>query len=192
MIEEGAKIYESPCCGIKCHSACGIQQIAQQMYHYNVCNCSCGAVLYQHTSHYGESDEDLQAAVDAIRAKPGATDEIKIIKKIITEETKAQKVYKKVLKEKHREFKEAITPHIEAITAIKATVVNTIKQTDEFKTVNRMKTKRTLLENKFTSKHQASRNQMRRILGMARWSRRWYNYHRTTMEFIRRQFRIRL
>jgi hypothetical protein len=162
------------------------------MYHSNVCNCSCGAVLYEHASHYGESDEDIQAAVEAIRAKPGVTDEIKLIKKTHTEENKAQKVYKKLLKEKYVEFKEAIAPHIEAITHIKTSTVNTIKQTNEFKTLHRLKVRRTLLENKFATKHQASRYQMRRVFGITRWGSIWYNRYRSAMSFVRRQFRIRL
>ena len=181
---------ENPCCTLKYHVACGIQKLAQQMYHFNTCYCGCGAVLYQHAQD--ETEEASLAAIEAIRAKPGAADEIKLIKKICTEENKAQKEYAKVLREKKTEFKEAVATHVEAITHIKTTMTNTIKQTDEYKKLNRIKKRRTVTENKFKNTYDASRHQMRKILGYARWGPTWYSRYCTPMHMIRRSFRIKL
>jgi len=191
-INDEEKVMEQPCCAIKYHSACGILKIAEQMYSYNTCNCACGALLYQHVPSYEETEEAVLAAVEAIRAKPGAADEIKLIKKTHTEENKAQKEYAKILREKKVDFKEAVATHVEAIKNIKATMTNTIKQTDEYKKLNRIKKRRAILENKFKTTHDASRHQMRKILGYARWGPIWYSRYCTPLYMIRRRFRIKL
>ena len=183
---------EMPCCEIKYHSACAILKLAQQMYSYNTIHCTCGSVIYQHASHNEETEEDVVAAVEAIRAKPGAADEIKLIKKTQAEENKIQKEYTKLIRETQGEFKEAIATHVEAIKSIKQAMTTTIKQTTEFKNLNRIKKKRNLLENKFKAKHEASRHQMRRILGYARWGPSWYSRYSTPMYLMRRRFRIKL
>jgi len=191
-INEEEKVMEQPCCAIKYHAACGILKIAQQMYSFNTCHCTCGSVLYEHIPHYEETEQDIVTAVDAIRAKPGAADEIKIIKKAQTEENKVQKEYTKLLKEKHAEFKEAAVPHMDAIKHIKTTMINIVKQTDEYKNLNRIKKKRVILENKFKTKYEASCHQMRRMLGYARWGLVWHSRRCTPMYMIHRRFRIRL
>ena len=184
---------DMPCCNIKYHAACGIQKLAQQMYSFNtVVHCTCGSVLYEHIPLYQETEQDIVTAVETIRAKPGAVDEINMVKKALTEENKVQKVYMKLLKEKQAEFKEAVAPHIDAIKHIKTTMINIIKQTDECKNLNKIKKKRVILEHKFKTKHEASRDQMRRMLGYARWGPIWYNRHCTAISLLHRRFRIRL
>jgi hypothetical protein len=191
-INDEDKVTEQPCCDIKYHTACGILKIAQHMYSYNTCHCDCGALLYEHSPHYEETDESIAASVEAIRAKPGAAAEIKLIKKTHTEENKAQKEFTKVLREKQTDFKEAVATHIEAIKHIKTTMTNTIKQTDEYKKLNRIKKRRAILENKFKATHDASRHHMRKILGYARWGPVWYTRYCTPVYMIRRRFRIKL
>jgi hypothetical protein len=191
-INDEEKIMEMPCCPIKYHALCGIQKMAQHMYSFNTCHCACGALIYEHVPINEETDESIAAAVEAIRAKPGAAAEIKMIKKTQTEENKAQKEYGKLLREKQVDFKEAVATHVDAIKNIKTAMTNTIKQTDEFKKLNRIKKRRVILETKFKNTHNASRHQMRKILGYARWGPIWYSRYCTPAYMIRRRFRIRL
>ena len=185
MIESDAKIMESPCCDLKYHSACGIQYIGIQIWGYNSCMCNCGAYLYN--THPDNNVEEFEASLEAIRAQPGVTNELKAIKAKRADWRHAQAIYTKLQKEAHTGFKEAVAPHIECINTIKKTIIGNLRQSDEFKNVNRINRQLSLLEDKFKVKHDVSRRQMRRLLGM-RSRYRW----RSLADIVKHRFRIKL
>ena len=185
LIEENAKIMELPCCDLKYHSACGIQYLGNQIWQYNACICNCGAALYN--PQPVENVEAVEASLEAIRAQPGVTNELKAIKAKRADWRHAQAIYTKLQKEVHADFKEAVAPHIECINTIKKNILDTLRQSDEFKNVNRINRQLSLLEDKFKVKHDVSRRQMRRLLGM-RSRYRW----RSLAYTLKRRFRIKL
>ena len=193
-IEEGAKISETPCCGIKMHAACAIQRIAEEIHYYCTCTCACGTQLYGFHQNYSEelSQEQITSHLNTIREKPGVTEELKLLKKGFSEENKAYVAYNRFLIGKQRELKEAVETHINAIKNSKTTIVNTVKQSEEYKNLRNIKSRRTLLQNKFKAKHNVSNSDMRGLLGFTRYSS-WFRYRYSTPSgLMRRKFRIKL
>jgi hypothetical protein len=189
-IEEGARILETPCCGIKFHSACGIQKLGQACCHFASVYCDCGALLYQH-AHY-QSEAVSHANLAEVRAKPGVAAELKALKTKNTLVRKSLVVYQKYLKEKKAEFYELVDSQIEAVKLAKATKQAEVKNSEPFKAYRKLQAGLKTLQSKFQKAHELTRYEMKELIGTPYHGTRWGPWASRPLYMLTRGFRIRL
>ena len=191
-IEEGARILETPCCGVKFHSACGIQKLGQACCHFASVYCDCGALLYQH-AHYSPVDEVVSAArIAEVRAKPGVAAELKALKTKNTLVRKSLVAYQKYLKEKRTEFFELVDSQIDAVKLAKATKQAEVKNSEPFTAYRRLQAGLKTLQSKFQKTHELTRYEMKQLIGTPYHGTRWGPWASRPLYMMTRGFRIRL
>lgn len=178
------KLIESPCCELKAHSACFIKHIGSHMMSFSTYYCVCGTLLYQHD--YGSFDDVTSATAESIKEKEGVKEELKILRKKATVESKAYNEFSKILKTESSKFHEIVDDALNAIKTQKAAAMNTIKQTPEFKAYRSAHSSLLRCHSIFMKKHDASWRVMRRLGLQKRWRYRMLPYE------IKRKFRIRI
>jgi hypothetical protein len=183
-IEEGAKILEVPCCGLKYHAPCGIQELAQRAHIYNTVVCLCGETLY-HCPDHGTNSLASEARVEAVKAKPEVPAEVRAIKAKRVLEKKSFGVYTKYVNQKYRDFLEANEAEISALKEIKRAALAEIRASEEYKTYSRTKGAAKRAETVFETKHELGHYESRKILGRQTY-RRWSGeFYRVRRKFIK-------
>jgi hypothetical protein len=192
-IEEGAKLTESPCCELKYHSSCAIQKMIDQYCQHTYIVCECGVTLY-HSPYWPQNNSDVSSSetVETIRTKEGVAEELKAIKRLHTEEHKAATPFKRKLASIHTEFKDDISEMLNNIKQIKANALNSIKESEEFKNLRKVKQRRIMLENRFQRKHNLRLRHMRLLLNCQHWGNRWRQLCSSPAYLMRRKFRIKV
>lgn len=182
------KIMQSPCCDLVYHAGCGVQKLADSAHLNHRVNCECGALLFQCEGCFSETTPEAEVTVEMVMAKPGVPAVVKAIKAKFTAEGKARTAYKKYLREKQTEFGQQVAAHKAAIKELKESMLTTIKASDEFKTLRRLRGATHLAKNKFSAEHSIKGRMLRRLFVGGDWGR-WYD---TPVSLFNRRFRIRL
>ena len=189
-IEEGARILETPCCGVKFHAACGIQKLGQACCHFASVYCNCGALLYQHAHYEPEAGSGVNLA--EVRAKPGVAAELKALKTKNTLVRKSLVVYQKYLKEKRTEFFELVDSQIEAVKLAKENTQAAVKNSEPFTAYRRLQASLKTLQSKFQKKHALTYYEMKQLIGTPYHGTRWGSWASRPLYMLTRGFRIRL
>lgn len=179
-IEEGAKILEVPCCGLKYHAQCGIQEIAHRAHIYNTVVCICGETLY-HCPDHGTNSLASEARVEAVKAKPEVPAEVRAIKAKRLLEKKSFGAYTKYVNQKYRDFLQTNSAEISALKEIKRAALAEIRASEEYKAYSRAKGAARRAETVFEKKHELGHYEMRKIVGKhsyRRWSGEFYRVRR--------------
>ena len=178
---------EMPCCGIKCHAACGIENVAQQAFMNGSVFCVCGHTLFSNQSAHVFSS--VEVTVEELLTRDGIKDEIKANKVKFTRLRSAVASFHRVVQSKTGDYKAAVTPHVEAIKDIQATTTEAIKQTPEYKEARRTLASFNLTQARFIKKHNITYYIFSMLHNIRRrWRLHWY----TPARFMKRKFRIRI
>lgn len=187
-IEEGAKIFQYPCCGAALHSLCAIGKIAICLSAFGIVNCVCGQVVYHGMGYYNDlSTEQIDAENAVTMAKPDAPAEVKAIQAKRKLKDKACIQYRKYLRAKRTELDQVIGGHLSAIKEAKAAVAAEVKGSEPYKTYRKHDGSYNLLKKKFQKKYDLRYYHMRRFF---KYTRRLWDL--APMYMFTRQFRIRL
>jgi hypothetical protein len=180
---------DMPCCGIKCHSLCAIENVAQQAYSNGAVNCVCGHVLFSNPYAHTYSSVTTEATVEELLTRDGIEEEIKANKVKFTRLRGAITGFHRVVQSKMGDYKAAVAPHIAAIKGIQEIITGAIKQTPEYKEARSSLASFHLTQARFMKKHNIT-NYMFSMLHNIR--RRWRLHWYTPVRFIKRKFRIRI
>ena len=180
---------EMPCCGIKCHTACGIQNVAQQAYTNGTVSCVCGHVLFSNPYAHTHNHITAEVTVEELLMRDGIKEEIKANKVKFTRLRSAITGFHRVVQSKMGDYKAAVTPHIAAIKGIQEITTGVIKQTPEYKEARSSLASFNLTQARFMKKHNI-KNYM--FFMLHNIQRRWRLYWYTPVRFMKRKFRIRI
>lgn len=191
-IEEGAKVTEAPCCDLKYHSSCAVQNMFDKYHDFGSVMCGCGVILYQSPYSSQNNSNGTSSDTETILTQEGVTEEIKAIKRTYTEEKKAVVPFKRKLASIHTEFKEEISEMLNIIKQMKANAMNSVKESEEFKLLRKLKQRRIMLENRFQTKHNLTFRRMKLLFNNSHWGNRWRRFCSSPTYLIRRKFRIKV
>jgi hypothetical protein len=190
-IDETHRTLETPCCGVKYHSTCGIEKLGMALCHFASVFCDCGHLLYQHPHYTPVDEESIAVNIAEIKAKPGVPAELKVLKAKKVLMRKSFIAYKKYLKEKKAEFHELIDSQIEAIKMAKRTTQAQIKSSDTYKEYRKLQLSFHASLRKFKTTHNLNRPTMNRLIGSP-YGRHWGEWAFRPLYLMTRSFRIRL
>lgn len=121
-----------PCCQAVIHTACGIKSIGDQMSDRYNANCvCCQALQYLLISPYDTAEPSL------LPEAPAFVEAVKSCNKFRIASSKARIQLRKLMREKKAVFSEQVSPHIQALKAIKKAEMTSIKSSDVFKAYNK-------------------------------------------------------
>jgi hypothetical protein len=190
-IEDSHRILETPCCGIKYHSACAIQKLGMALSHFATIYCECQQLLYEHPQYAPQDQTAIAQRIAAVKAKPGVPEEVKKLKTKTTLLRKSLVVYQKYLKEKKAAFHELVDSQVEAVKLAKAVAQTEIKESEPFRTYRRLQTGLNTQSDHFMKKHELSRYEMKEMIGSP-YGRRWGPWAFRPLHLMSRGFRIRI
>jgi len=171
---------EMPCCGAIYHTECGFQAF---ILRWGVLRCECEHFLKSEVN--GSNQEEIVITEEA-------RDKIIECKTLIRDYVKKKKTYTTFLKEKLSDYKDNINSLINQIKTYKTELINTIKNSEEYKNMssNISNIKRRITQ--FKTKYGFDTHTIRNEVFMSNHNRYHdivYYYNITT---LRRRIRIKL
>jgi hypothetical protein len=191
-ITDGDATASVSCCARRYHTVCLVKKTVIEThncdyYDVTIVKCGCEASIYQEVNQYSNSNVN-GVTVETFLETPENRAEVKEIKNKQTSMNKSRLAFNRFLRERKTPFKDALQPHIDAITTVRATEETHIKNSTQWK--DYIKHDRVLSRSyeQFKRKHTLHRSTLRQLFG----SSLHYRYYKRPIHLLKRFFRTKL